>query len=200
MLSIGGNDAGFSDVVNFCVTNDPNTACQNQHRPGDPDPDLLIASAPRLIQNQVRSSVGAVLTAIHQKATNAKIVLVGYPRLIDNANCLQVLTIPGVANAYVNSAEVTWLNQMADLMATTERDMVTQSYSAYTVFADPRADFAGYGVCSLQHEGIHGAVITLTGGEPSRFPPISQQSFHPKVIGTTQYSFTVGRALRALGL
>ena len=64
----------------------------------------------------------------------------------------------------------------------------------------PVADFRGNGVCG-DPEQINGVVTHRTEGDaPLLDSPVSQQSFHPKIGGTTLYARAANRALRLLGL
>jgi hypothetical protein len=203
-LSIGGNDARFGEVVSYCLQNDPDADCQNERMDGDPDP--LKVTVPDMIRTKVKDSIGTVLDTIHARAPAAKVVLMGYPRLIQNARCLQVLDTPidGVA-LWLTDNEATWMNQMADVLATAMQDAVTPR-NAYASFADPRPDFDGRGVCASANESINAVIFGTTPGEvPLLQGPFaswgpSAQSFHPNKLGTGQYAITFTRALRARGL
>ncbi|MFD5190017.1 hypothetical protein ACFWMU_18055 [Streptomyces sp. NPDC058357] len=86
------------------------------------------------------------LTAIHQQAPNAKIVLMGYPRLFEkDGQC--------AGAAGIGTEEGPWLNEMADNLAEEMRGAAGDTGS-YAVFADPRAAFAGQAVCG-DPETIH---------------------------------------------
>jgi hypothetical protein len=204
LLSIGGNDAGFADVIKFCLLADPGFNCQDQQRDGDAD--VLGTVEVQLIQDQVKNSIDAVLRAVHARAPNAKIVLAGYPRLLDNVACLPSLTFTGVPKGIdISESEGVWLNQMADLLATTEHDLVAANHSAYTVFADSRPSFAGHGVCAEDTDGtdeaaINSIILGQNAGEQPNTYKISQQSFHPLVFGTALYALAVNTALRGAGL
>ena len=179
---------------------DPAVDCQNL-RLYDSDTDVIGVSIPARIRGGVATSIGTVLDQIRAKAPKAKVVLMGYPQLIDNAGCLTGSNVPGLT-VNVSSGEATWLNSMADLLATTMQG-VAAAHGA--TFADPRNDFVGAGVCALYGEAIHGIVVGPTPGEIPQAPwPFerwgpSAQSFHPKKNGTTLYAQSLTRALRAIG-
>jgi hypothetical protein len=189
-LSIGGNDLRWADVFVFCA-NPLADRCPEDVMPGDSLP--LKTQIPLNIRSKAIPSIETVLNKIHERAPNATIVLMGYPVLLSNLGfCL--------GTPYVLSfEEVLFTEQMAHLFAEEMRALIERLDDQYpVVFADPRSDFAGKGVCGIP-ESIHGIVLDKTPGEDSE-SPISQQSFHPKQSGALLYRDTFERALRAIGL
>jgi hypothetical protein len=204
-LSIGGNDARFGDVMQHCTQGDPAVNCQDTRL--DPDTSNLSVAEPELIRTKVKDSISIVLTQIHKKAPNARIVLMGYPRLFHSAACIAGVTEPAVVRVVIWEAEAAWMNQIGDVLNTEMANAVTP-HAAYARFADPRNDFALHGVCSPNGEAIHGIVYGQTPGERPVGPAggpwetwgPSAQSFHPKKLGTDLYATTLRRTLRAMGL
>jgi len=195
-LSIGGNDARFGDVIAECMALAGWKQCQDAKLKGSSVP--ASQEVPDLIDGKVKRSIGLVLDQIHRAAPNAKIVLVGYPRLIDrNGECLRA----GAINL-IGKVEADWLDAMADRLATRMREATREANSVasrpFAWFADPRATFDGKGVCGIP-ERIHGIVARRTPGE-TRSVLQSQQSFHPKIAGQTLYAQAVNATLRAMGL
>jgi hypothetical protein len=209
-LSIGGNDAGWSRVMEHCLLV---TAldCQLSPMPGEIEPALewLV----NRINGPVYESIQKVLVEIHRLAPNAKIVLMGYPQLLsDEGSCLRGVTWVtslGTRNAGVSQGEANWLNLMADELAErmqqaadTLRGRDQDPVPAF--FADPRPDFAGHGVCNVAPFApfFNGAVLTLTPGEKAgpldAFPRfgLSAQSFHPNLAGAEAYARTLVRRIR----
>ncbi|MGH9187837.1 MAG: SGNH/GDSL hydrolase family protein [Acidimicrobiales bacterium] len=75
-LGIGGNDIGFSDIVQECVTWNPfATPCRNRYLAGGVDQisQRIAAAAPK---------VASVLAAIHTRAPQADVFVVGYPAIL----------------------------------------------------------------------------------------------------------------------
>ncbi len=86
-ISIGGNDIGFSDIILTCAGKsvlDPNGApCKANY--GDSLAQRVAATAPK---------VAAVLDGIRQRSPNAKIVVVGYLRILPpSGGCWPVVPI-----------------------------------------------------------------------------------------------------------
>ena len=193
-LSIGGNDLGWSKVIQFCAANPMGDWCGDGFLPGLlPGETLPLKQAiPQLIRTMVIPSIETDLTGIHARARNARIVLMGYPRLLSgDAWCL---------GGTLSVGEVDFLNQMADVLADEMRLLTARLDDQYAIrFSDPRAAFENKGVCGFPTEGIHAIITSKTPGEgPGSL--ISQQSFHPNLIGSGIYGIVFDDTLRALGL
>lgn len=129
-----------------------------------------------------------MLDVIQTRAPNAKIVLMGYPKLLEkDGQC-----IPGIG-----TEEAPWLNELADTLANEMQGAVADANSKYdtkAVFSDPRDEFAGKAICG-DPETVHG--IVLSGHSkadnrdaewlPGNVAP-SMKSFHPKVAGARLYA------------
>ncbi|MET9518248.1 hypothetical protein [Streptomyces sp. NPDC002994] len=182
-LAIGGNDMAFADVIKKCITT-ISDVCQNgsikARNPDtgqayDTDTPALKDWLPAWAHNVIRPRLVKTLRALHDKAPNAKIVLMGYPRLLEKR---------GSCVLGIGTEEAPWLNEMGDVVATEMKGAVSDAGS-YAVFADPRAAFAGQAICG-DPETIHG--IVLTGHSRADTKPNSMKSFHPKVSGTAHYA------------
>src|SRR5690348_11494187 len=75
-MSVGGNDAGFSSVITECA------------QPGwMSDCDGAINTAQSYINNTLPGSLSTLYATIRSKAPNAKVVIVGYPRVFNGEDC-----------------------------------------------------------------------------------------------------------------
>ncbi|WP_279579992.1 SGNH/GDSL hydrolase family protein [Fodinicola feengrottensis] len=74
-VTVGGNDAGFSSVITQCAKPWPYTCG------GDID------KAQTYIRNTLPGVLDGLYTKIHTLAPNAKVVVVGYPRLFNGQQC-----------------------------------------------------------------------------------------------------------------
>ncbi|CRK60649.1 FIG00484733: hypothetical protein [Alloactinosynnema sp. L-07] len=192
-LSVGGNDARFVDVLNQCVIYAGLSLCQDTVLDGTNRP--AGEEVPALVAGPVADSVVIALREIHLRAPNAKVILMGYPRLLEgNGQC-----IPGIG-----TGEAPWINDMGDLlnqhlMLAVNRANIDAS-TPYVTFGDPRSAFAGKGVCG-DPESIHGIIApwNRTGGEET-LPLPSQQSMHPKIEGAQLFANVYTSTLRAMGL
>ena len=96
-LSVGGNDAGFADVLTECAT--PWWAG---------DCDGAIDAAQAFINGQLPGRLATLYSSVRSRATTAKVVIVGYPRIFNGEDCN--------AGTWFSPAEEARLNQTADLL------------------------------------------------------------------------------------
>lgn len=124
-LSVGGNDAGFSSVITECA------------KPGwASDCDGKINTAQSYINNTLPGALSTLYASIKSKAPNAKVVIVGYPRLFQGEDCN--------AGTWFSPSEETRLNQTADLL----NSKLSSAASAKGFsFANPTSAFTGHAVC-----------------------------------------------------
>jgi len=159
-LTVGGNDAGFTKVITTCAQ--PFWAS---------DCDGGIDQAQSFIKNTLPSRLNTLYTAVRSNAPNAKVVIVGYPRIFNGEDCN--------AGTFFSPAEEARLNATADLLDTTIRGRA----DAYRFsFADPRSSFAGHAVCDTT-EWVNGLSN-----------PVSE-SYHPNRGGQAGYANLVDNYL-----
>jgi lysophospholipase L1-like esterase len=124
-LTVGGNDAGFSHVMEACVLQFWDSACEN-----------AISAADAFIARTLPGRLDATLQAIRAGAPAAKVVVVGYPDLYDLSQS------PGCLG--LSTAKRTALDQGADAL---DRALSAAAARNGAVFADVRGDFAGHEIC-----------------------------------------------------
>ncbi len=159
-VSVGGNDAGFSSVLLQCAQPWP-TTCWG-----------AIDNANAVIRNTLPGRLDGLYAAIRSRAPNARVVVVGYPRLFNGEECNLA--------ARISPGEQQELNATADLLATTIR---TRAAAHGFAFVDARTRFTGHSVCD-DVEWINGLSN-----------PISE-SYHPNRSGQSGYAALVEPALR----
>ncbi|MBO0804533.1 MAG: SGNH/GDSL hydrolase family protein [Nocardiopsaceae bacterium] len=122
-LTIGGNDAGFSSVMETCVL-ESTSSCQ-----------AAVAKAEQYAQTTLPGKLDTMLSDIKAKAPNAKIVMLGYPEFYD----LSASVCVGLS-----SADHKALDQAADVL-----DGVIQTAASGNgaYFADVRGQFSGHELC-----------------------------------------------------
>ncbi|GAA3822896.1 hypothetical protein GCM10022403_065460 [Streptomyces coacervatus] len=219
-LSIGGNDARFADVIQKCLVAVNGGNCKDKtFEEGDVDQSVggrdrkfigqpLEKAAVGIINEIVRPDITKVLAEIAENAPNAKIVLMGYPPLIENrGECLSI-TVPGVGQIGLSASSSDWLGSVADTLATAMQgaadDAKAKGIKAW--FSNPKQNFAGKAVCG-DPESVHGIVKTLVDSDqPALDYPIlsnyglSAQSFHPKIGGARLYADSLERTFTGMGL
>ena len=105
------------------------------------------------------AALNTLYTSIRSKAPNAKVVIVGYPRIFQGEDCN--------AFTWFSPAEETRLNQMADLInSKTSAAAGAKGFS----FANPTSRFIGHAVCD-DVEWLNGLSSPI------------QESYHPNVAG-----------------
>lgn len=124
-ISVGGNDAGFADVLTECALPAWASDCNG-----------AIDGAQAFIGTQLPAQLTGLYGEIRGAAPAAEVVVVGYPRVFMGEDC-DLLT-------WFSPAEQTRLNQTADqLNAALRRAASTAGFA----FADPTQAFVGHAVC-----------------------------------------------------
>ncbi|TDC61045.1 SGNH/GDSL hydrolase family protein [Actinomadura sp. GC306] len=122
-ITVGGNDAGFSDVMQTCVLQST-SSCQNR-----------VAQAESYMRDTLPGRLDSLYAQIRSRAPSARVVVLGYPRLYTIVDwCV------GLTNAKRNA-----LNSAADTLAGVTRQAVSR---AGFTWSDVRDEFAGHELCS----------------------------------------------------
>jgi lysophospholipase L1-like esterase len=123
-ITIGGNDAGFSSVMETCVLSST-TSCLN-----------AVSTAEAFIAGQLPARLDNTLAAIRQDAPNAQVIVLGYPDLYDlskSSTCIGLST-----------KDRTALNGGADDL---DAALATAAENYGDTFADVRGQFTGHEIC-----------------------------------------------------
>jgi lysophospholipase L1-like esterase len=123
-ISVGGNDAGFADVMTTCVLQSQAT-CLNR-----------IATARAYVDSTLPGRLDSVYSAIKAKAPAARVVVLGYPRFYQlGGSCVAGLT----------EQERSAINGASDyLNAATAKRAADHGFT----FGDVRTAFTGHEICS----------------------------------------------------
>lgn len=147
-LSVGGNDAGFASVLTECALPGWMSNCNRK-----------IDTAQSYIRNTLPSALSSLYAQVRTKAPNAKVTIVGYPRIFNGEDCN--------AFTWFSPQEESRLNQTADqLNALLSSQASAKGFS----FANPTGAFIGHAVCDSP-EWLNGLSS-----------PISE-SYHPNRAG-----------------
>ncbi|WP_055688796.1 SGNH/GDSL hydrolase family protein [Streptomyces prasinus] len=145
-ISVGGNDAGFADVMTTCVLQSESTCISR------------INTARSYVTSTLPGKLDNVYSAIRDRAPNAKVVVLGYPRFYKlGATCVGLSEAKRVA-----------INNASDLLNSTTAQRVNAH--GFT-FADVRSPFTGHEICSGS-SWLHSVNWTNIG-----------ESYHPKAAG-----------------
>ena len=147
-LSVGGNDAGFTGTLTECAKPGWLSNC-----------GAAVSKANSYITNTLPGTLATLYAAIRSKAPNAKVVVVGYPRLFNGEDC-NALT-------WFSPSEESSLNATADRL---NGVLATAAAARGFSFANPTVAFIGHAVCGTP-EWLNGLSN-----------PISE-SYHPNRTG-----------------
>ncbi len=126
-ITIGGNDAGFVDVIESCLHDTPG-ACSTR-----------VGRAERFVRSSLTARLRRVYDAIRERAPSATVVVAGYPRLFARRPwCGRV--------GRIDDREQRRLNEAANLLARVTAAEV-ERHDGFR-FADVREAFNGHGICS----------------------------------------------------
>ncbi len=147
-ISVGGNDAGFADVLTECAQPWWTSNCNG-----------AIDTAQAYINNTLPGALSTLYSSIRSRASAARVVVVGYPRIFNGEDCN--------AGTWFSPAEETRLNATADLL---NSKLSTAASAKGFSFANPTSRFVGHAVCDST-EWLNGLSN-----------PISE-SYHPNKLG-----------------
>jgi len=160
-LGVGGNDVGFASIIITCgglsYSRPSGSPCENFYTAGGTDQlaEMISATGPQ---------VAAVLAAIHQRAPQARVLLVGYPDILPNAGqgCWPVVPIARGDVPYLRGVELK-LNAM----------LAAEAAANNATYVDTYGDSVGHDFCQPTGvKWVEGLVPT------SPAAPV-----HPNVLG-----------------
>lgn len=196
-LTIGGNDLGFSHIVDKCVDRigSPGWSCSTN----SVMEDMLDVRLNALAGTSSGSGVGpdgkdvhsitSILSAIHQASPNAKIYIAGYPHLFGENTSKYVADgdapggykciVNGTFGASVSLWDAQFLNNAADNLNEIIEEAVadaTQTPSSIdATYVDP-IQFNGHGICDSGSPYLNDVLLYST------LDP-KPESFHPNLDG-----------------
>ncbi|OFE15358.1 hydrolase [Humibacillus sp. DSM 29435] len=147
-ISVGGNDAGFSSVLTTCALPSWLSNCNR-----------AVDQAQATINTIVPGRLSSLYSAIRARAPHAKVIVVGYPRIFNGADC-NALT-------WFSRSEESRLNTTADLL--NGRTASAAAAAGFT-FVNPTSAFTGHAVCD-RVEWLNGLSYPVT------------ESYHPNRTG-----------------
>ncbi|MEY9935624.1 lysophospholipase L1-like esterase [Catenulispora sp. GP43] len=136
-ITIGGNDVGFSSVMQTCVL-DSDSACLSAI-------NTSVAQAKSVLPGKLANTYSAIRNA----APNARVVVMGYPEFYDLGNSW---ICPGLS-----TTDRTALNNAAD---TLDGIIQTAAQNAGDSYADVKSRFSGHELCDFFNEWLHSVNVT----------------------------------------
>jgi lysophospholipase L1-like esterase len=123
-VSVGGNDAGFSDVLETCTLG------------SDQDCIDRVDTAKAYVGSTLPGLLDNVYRTIKAKAPSARLVVLGYPHLYQ---------VPGSCSVGLSDTKRSTLNSGSDALAAT---ISQRAAAAGARFVDMRGPFSGHEICS----------------------------------------------------
>jgi len=159
-ISIGGNDAGFADVMTDCNLGS-DQSCVDRN-----------AEAQAFAQSELPGRLDGVYTEIRNRAPSAQVVVLGYPHIYQlNGDC--AVGLSETKRGAINSS--------ADVLA----DVTAGRASAFGfTFVDARSSFAGHEICSAGDWWLNSVTWPI---EESYHPTASGQQggYYSALVGVT---------------
>ncbi|RJQ82627.1 SGNH/GDSL hydrolase family protein [Pseudonocardiaceae bacterium YIM PH 21723] len=152
-ITIGGNDAGFPATMRACTKGSgTGQDCYDG-----------IAAGRNFIKNGAAAKLDATYAAIKKAAPNARLVVLGYPRLFERGGCSNAIWyVPLEARDGINAA--------SDEINTV---ISARAKAAGADYVDVRSNFSGHGACG-NSPWIREARI---------LPSEQAESYHPTATG-----------------
>jgi len=171
-IGIGGNDIGFSDILQSCLK--PVPALQQ-----DCKPDYVVNGVDEL-RNRIdalATKIDQVLDTVHQRAPQAAVFLVGYPTILPDTGqgCWPAVPISGGDVTYLYGVEQ-YLNAMLE----------DRAGAHGATFVDTATSSIGHDACAGSAKWVNG--ISLSG---------DGAMFHPNAAGMDHTADLVAAAIEA---
>jgi lysophospholipase L1-like esterase len=133
-VGIGGNDIGFGEIVQSCVSPSPfGTPCRDRYTAGGTD-----QLAARI--DELSGSLDDVLDEVHDRAPAARVLIVGYPSVLpaEGPGCYPVVPYTAGDVAYLRGV-------LTDLNAT----IAQAAADGDATYVDTATPTVGHDVCAL---------------------------------------------------
>lgn len=179
LLSIGGNDLGFSDIVQRCIKKVFPCWSMPEVRDTKDKIDRFLAPG---------GAFERTIGAIHREAPRAKIVLAGYPQLFGQP----LPVVPGCAG--ITRDEAAYVDGMASYLRkkTGERVQGLRGQGADVRYAETISTFNGHEACTGGGaQWINSLLKPLAEEGPEQQP----EMFHPSRKGQQAYARAVQKVL-----
>jgi lysophospholipase L1-like esterase len=168
-ISIGGNDAQFMPLVEYCLIH---THCHDL-KPFSPHSDATVGELMPLWTTVVKARLLAIYGEIRRATPNAATLVLGYPMLLSGRECSAV-QVPGAEDAKLSAEEQPFLREMNVRL---NRAIAEAAAATGLHFVPVEQRFEGHEICGAQEPWINGLV-----------PLNPKASFHPTARGQREYA------------
>jgi lysophospholipase L1-like esterase len=179
-VGIGGNDAGWVDVIKACMID-----AAAHPKPGSGKGcNRIVADVFKQRLPELRGRLRDAYTIIKRSAPQAKVIVVGYPAIFEDA----------YSSTFCASVGSLTRGARADLRKAAEQldgeiGAIARSFGFR--FVDPRGAFDDHRICGPKEDWIHGVTFGR-GGEPV----LSATTFHPNPSGQRGFADAIAAANR----
>jgi GDSL-like Lipase/Acylhydrolase family len=198
-LTIGGNDAGFVEVLTRCIYGPRAPGAKGCAK----DKTFVTTTQRRIaaLATGGRTAPGgrpihalhALLGDVHRAAPNAQIYVANYPRLFGDPPrnlvrqhtskaCEVGTATQGIITARyrIDVHDVDWINDLSRRLNRVILDEINKARKARlpVTFVPASREFLGHGLCDRSTPWVHGLLI-----DPNANPPQQSGSFHPTQDG-----------------
>ncbi len=169
-LTVGGNDAGFADVLTECAKPSWASNCNG-----------AIDKAVGIIDKVLPAKLASLYSAVRSRAPRATVVVAGYPRIFNGEDCN--------AMTWFSPTEESRLNATADRL---NSRIATAAQAAGIRYSSPTAAFVGHAVCD-EPEWINGLSYPVVESyHPNR---LGQSAGYAPLVGSVLTGSTVTAAV-----
>jgi lysophospholipase L1-like esterase len=212
-ITIGGNDAGFAQVLEACIAvrglSDGRGCSSNPVLTGAVDARLGALAATKATPGLPIIPLRQVLAQIHARSPRAHVYVAAYPELFGSrkrdfsrdasAPSGRSCVVNPLAGASFDRADTQWLNRntrrLNGILRQSVRDAKAADRSLRATFVRVPA-FDGHGLCDAKQSWINPLVLAPS-TTPAAPPAVDPVSFHPTPKGQKKGYY---RAFRRAGI
>lgn len=183
-LGVGGNDLGFTPVLRTCMVRMPLVSggvCQGQEDD---------------IQNRMDSFDGAlddILAEVRGQAPDARILLVGYPRLFPEKPPGMYYTLTAEDQQWLNTVVERFNGRLQDAAAEADAELSATGDTGSVEFADVYDALDGHEVSVEDGSWLNGVVLR----DLREGIRVDRSSFHPNAAGQLAFSAHLEQQIRS---
>lgn len=166
-MSIGGNDIGFSSILQKCVDPRETKTCYSNYEQRKELVGIVNGVYPKLLETYRQLKTGA--------AQDAKIYIVGYPQIAKaNGNCAN--------NVHFNNDEIIFSNQLVTYLNSVIKMAADHAGVRYV---DVEQALTGYRLCETASSkvAVHGLSMSDSKRLVDEKAPAARESYHPNKLG-----------------
>ena len=182
VLSVGGDDIGFADIVKTCVANSGGGTCYDTYEDRAELANEIDATYAKLV---------ATYAALREQSGGARLYVVGYPQVAKPGGDCD-------ANVHLDSQEVLFASQLINYL-----DGVVQraAQTAGAFYVDTQSAFDGHRLCEPGDKAMNGLTRGNDGGPTvlgKTINVIGAESYHPTPLGYRLLANTIAKATNSL--